>query len=141
MAEIQVTFDTAELELLIKQRFGDKIKNLPWQQFGTFMLGAVDEMFETSGAAGTDGEWTPLAASTIERRPDRAGGQILEDTGAMAAIQIFDIGEDSVTIGSNPRYAKYHLDGTSNMDKRDFFALNFAVVLDDLADLAMQEMR
>jgi len=139
MPSVEVTVDTSDLEAELQRRFGDKVKNLPMHTYSGLLIGAVDEMFETSGAAGSEGEWEPLSMATLQRRPNRAGGQLLIDSGAMAAVQVFSVDADSVTIGSQTAYSGFHVDGTQNMARRDFFALNFPKVLDELADMMLQD--
>lgn len=139
MAGRVVHFDTKEIQKALR-RYENKIENLPMDVLGQLLITATDDMFQSEGGKGTDGIWSPLAESTIARRPNRAGGQLLQDTGAMAAVQISEIQELSVEIAAAPAYSKFHLDGTTRMPKRDFFALNFDEVLDELGDATLEEM-
>lgn len=136
--DVKVDVDTSALERSIR-RFEGRVKNLPMDVVGQLLVNAAEEMFETEGAAGTDGAWRPLMETTIRRHPRRAGGQILQDTGATANIQIGEVSAFDVTIVSPTGYAGFHLDGTEYMVKRDFFAFNYASVLDEVGDELLQE--
>ncbi|MCL2872963.1 MAG: phage virion morphogenesis protein [Betaproteobacteria bacterium] len=57
--------------------------------------------------------WTPLAKSTLKRRPDRADGMILQDTGRLKASISTSYGKDFAVIGSNSVYARIHQLGGS----------------------------
>ena len=136
--EVQVGVDTSDLKRAI-HRYEDRTRNLPMDLVGQMLVNASDEMFETEGGAGTDGPWTPLAESTLQRHPRRRGGQILQDTGATANVQIDEISEFSVTITSPTGWSGFHTDGTRYMPKRDFFAFDFGKVLDAVGDEVLQE--
>lgn len=138
MSEVIVDFNMEQLTRTLR-RFQTKTTNQPMDLLGQLVVNAVDEMFETEGEAGTDGGWDPLKDSTIMRSPRRSGGSILQDTGAMAAVQVTEVSGFSVTVGSAAAYSRFHLEGTKTMVKRDFFALNFPKLLDAMADLALQE--
>lgn len=138
MAEVEVRFDMSGLRKAI-HRYETKTKNLPMDLLGTLMVNATDEMFETQGASGADGVWEPMSPATIVRNPRRAGGQLLQATGATANIQVDEVSEFSVTIISPTGYSGFHIDGTEHMPKRDFFAFQFSQVLDAMGDLALQE--
>lgn len=138
MDEVNVQVDVSDLNRAI-HRYEDRTKNLPMDLVGQMLVNAADEMFDTEGAAGTDGPWTPLAESTLKRYPRRVGGQILQDTGATAAVQVDEIQEFSVTITSPTGWSGFHIDGTRYMPKRDFFAFDFGKVLDDVGDEVLQE--
>ncbi len=134
-----IEFDMTDLVRKLKGK-AKRIENYPMQSVGALLMEETDSMFDTEGAAGVDGPWRPLAESTLEAHPRRRGGMILQDTGAMANVQITKVGDFSVTIASPTGYAGFHITGTSIMPKRDFFALNFAKVLDRVGDDILQEM-
>lgn len=138
MAEIDIKVDSGDLGRAI-HAMSNRVKNIPMDLLGQMLVNAVDEMFETEGAAGTAGQWKPLRESTIARNPRRAGGQILQATGAMANIQVKEVSEYSVTVESPTAYAAWHLSGTKDMVARDFFALQFDKVLGEMGDLVLQE--
>lgn len=134
-----ITVDMRELQLVLK-RTSQRSKNLPMKLYATQFLSEVDDVIQSEGAAGTKGKWEPFADSTLERHPRRVGGSLLQDTGALAAIQVKQITGTSFVLESNPHYAKYHLTGTEHMPERDFFAVNFQKALDDMGDEVLQEL-
>lgn len=136
--EIEVRFDMTDLKRALL-RYENKTKNLPMDLMGQLLVNESDKLFETQGAAGSDGVWDPLMSSTIARNPRRSGGSILQATGATANIQVNEVSEFSVEIASPTGYSGFHIDGTENMVKRDFFAFQFSRVLDAMGDLALQE--
>ncbi len=138
--EVNVVFDMSGLNRAVR-RYERKTKNLPMDLMGQLLANETDEMFQTEGAAGTEGKWAPLLESTIRRHPRRAGGQILQATGATANIQVEEVSNWAVTVGSPTGYSGFLADGTKNMEARDFFALNFPEVLDAMGDLALQEFQ
>lgn len=137
--------DDSEVELdvsdLLEELDGyeEVLKNLPMEVYGMMLVSKVDEMFQTQGGAGTDGVWEPLRASTLRRHPRRKGGQILQDTGATAAgIYAEEVGF-TMQLMASTKQSRYLLSGTENMVKRDFFALNFSKVLEELGEMVVQE--
>lgn len=138
MDGVEVKFDVTQLTRAVR-RYEQRTKNLPMDLMGQLLINATEEMFETEGAAGEQGAWRPLQESTLKRNPRRAGGRILQATGATANIQVKEVSEYSVTIESPTDYAAWHLDGTDVMPARDFFAFRFGKVLEAMGDLALQE--
>lgn len=132
-------FDVSDLSREV-QKATRRLKNLPMDYLGQILIGHVDDMFQSEGAAGTAGAWEPLKQSTIERHPRRAGGMILQDTGATANIQVTESSNFSVTVASPTVQAQHHLDGTDSMVARDFFALRFNDVLDDMGRAVLEEL-
>lgn len=64
-------------------------------------------------------KWAPLAARTLSRR---AGGTILEDTGALKnSIYWRILGGDAVSVFANQMYGAFHHYGTKRMPRRAFF--------------------
>lgn len=135
---MEVRFDMSGLNQAL-HRYENKTKNLPMDLLGQLLVNEADEMFETQGASGADGVWQPMSPTTIARNPRRAGGQLLQATGATANIQVDEVSGFSVQIVSPTGYSGFHIDGTENMPQRDFFAFRFSSVLDNLGDLALQE--
>lgn len=123
------------------QGYEDRLKNLPLDLYGMMMISKVDEMFQSEGASGTDGPWEPLSPSTIKRHPRRAGGMLLQDTGAMAASNFTSERGFDLTLYNTSGQSRWHLGGTEHMPKRDFFAINFAELLDEMGENAIQELQ
>lgn len=123
------------------RRYSSRSKNLPMDAFAQLMLGEIDDLFQSQGASGTDGAWAPFSEATLKRHPRRAGGSLLQATGATANIQVRSVGPDTVDLVSPTEWAPAHIEGTRNMPKRDFFAVNYSHVLDEIGDLALQEIQ
>ena len=140
MADVEVRFDMTGMRQAIR-RYETKTQNIPMDLMGQLMVSEADNMFETEGAAGSEGAWAPLMPSTIARSPRRAGGKILQDTGATANIQVGEISGFSVTVLSPTGYSGFLAGGTENMVRRDFFAFTFSNVLDAMGDLVLQEFQ
>ncbi len=135
-----VEVDVSDLVRALR-RYENKIQNLPMDVLGQILVNEADEIFQTEGASGSDGKWEALMDSTIARSPRRDGGQILQDTGATATVQVTEVSGFSVSIGSTTAYGGFHITGTQHMPKRDFFAFNFADVLDQIGDATLQEFQ
>jgi len=130
---VKVHIDTSELEKAIGQ-YSSRVKNFSMDIAGTALITATDDLIQSEGAKGTDGPWDPFSPETLRRHPRRVGGKLLQDTGLLANIQTTQRGPESVTIASPAPYAGNHL------DTRDFFALKFGDVLDDLGNTSLQEI-
>lgn len=117
-----------------------RVKNLPMDVYAMLLVSKVDEMFQTEGASGTDGPWQPLSASTLRRHPRRRGGQLLQDSGATAASVGAEEQGHVISLYAGTAQTRFHIQGTEFMPRRDFFALNFPLVLEELASLVAQEL-
>jgi phage gpG-like protein len=136
---VEVRLDPDDLVMRI-ERMGGNSKMLPMDAFAALVVAEIDDVFQSEGVEGTEGKWDPLSLETLRRHPRRRGGKILQDTGAMANVQVKEAGDMRVVIASPTGYAQHHITGTRNMPKRDFFALNFEELLEELGILALQEM-
>lgn len=135
VAEFDVSALVRELD-----GYEQRLKNLPLDVFGMLLVAKVDEMFQSEGAAGSEGPWEPLSPATLKRHPHRRGGLLLQDTGATAAgVHSDERGMDVFLIASTAQ-SRFILDGTEHMPARDFFALNFPRVLDELGELVLEEL-
>ena len=139
MPEVNVEFDVTDV-LRAVNRLGTQSKNIPMDVLGQLLVSEADDVFQSQGATGSDGQWEPMSPATVKRWPRRAGGMLLQATGATAALQV-EVAGDSVTVFSPTAQAKHHISGTENMPKRDFFALRFDAVLEALGDLVLQEFQ
>ena len=78
--------------------------------------------------------WPPLAPSTLRRRPGKAGGPILQSTGALlrsltapgAAGHVEQLEAQSLAIGTSLPYALFHQTGTRRMPARPIIVLSGA---------------
>ena len=137
---VSVRIDTDELVAKL-DRMGANSKNLPLDAFAALAIAEVDDVIQSEGVKGTDGQWDPLSSETLRRWPRRRGGKLLQDTGALANIQVAKVEEQSFTLASPKDYAKFHVTGTRNMPKRDFFALDFASLMEQFGELALEEIK
>lgn len=136
--EVKVEFDTRELNQAIR-RYENKSKNLPMDVVGQLMVNEAEGMFQTQGAAGSEGPWQSFNPNTILRDPKRAGGMLLQKTGATANIQVESVSEFSVSVISPTGYSGFHIEGNADLPERDFFAYKFSSFLDSMGDLVLQE--
>jgi phage virion morphogenesis protein len=67
------------------------------------------------------GGWAPLAPSTVK---GKGNGNILVDTGTLSGSIGFQVSGNSVSVGTNVFYGKYHQGGTSKMPMRRFLGLS-----------------
>ena len=85
------------------------------------------EQFDSRGAAGASGRWSPLAASTLRRKAlEGRGFQILERTGSLRAAftrpgslyQIIERTDDKIVFRTSHPAAGFHQSGTRRMPQR-----------------------
>jgi len=72
----------------------------------TDIAGTLDDEKEQNFAEQGRPPWTPLAKSTLKRRPDRADGIILQDSGWLKSTITTNVGKTFAEIGSNAAYAR-----------------------------------
>lgn len=138
MPKPPATFDTSDVERGLL-RIGHRAKNFDNSLLTALLLEYVEDNFDSEGAKGDGGKWHPLEATTIERHPRRATGQILFDTGVLANFQSATEGETSI-VWSPASYVKYHVTGTENMEKRNPFAINMRGFMDEAERLIALEL-
>jgi phage gpG-like protein len=100
------------------------------------VLTAMDDLMESDG----NGQWPPFSEVTLRVHPKRVGGQLLRDTGQLAAFQPSS-GPGWAQVRSPAPYAEYHQKGTTKtrglvysdegIPKRDFTAINMKATLDE----------
>ncbi len=136
------TFDSTELDSAIAA-FARKNKNLDMKVYAENFITRIDDMFESSGIEGTEGRWDPLTEDTMQRWPRRNRNRPLLKTPLLATFgvkyQTAKKSTASFQIKSVAQYAGFHVTGTENMVRRDFFALNFMKAFDEMADSIMME--
>ncbi|MCL2297959.1 MAG: phage virion morphogenesis protein [Proteobacteria bacterium] len=67
------------------------------------------ETMKNFDAQGRPDTWTPLAESTLKRRPDRRGGKILQDKqGGLLSSITADFGADYAEVRTNKVYGRIH---------------------------------
>ncbi|MBF0410984.1 MAG: phage virion morphogenesis protein [Candidatus Riflebacteria bacterium] len=112
-----IIVNDASVQQLLQQIKG-KVSNLKpiMQVIGEIIRTSVDENFEQGGRYSSAGsweggsnKWEPLKASTIKaKRKSRFPGNILKDTGRLAASIEAKATRDQVKIGTNVVYAAIH---------------------------------
>ncbi len=87
---------------------------------GTFVLRSTEERFETkkdpSGVS-----WEQLAPNTEKRK---GHSQILHELGNLEDSFSMQVFQDSVVVGTDEKYGKYHQVGTKHMPARPFLGLS-----------------
>lgn len=107
---------------------GAKIENMApaWEQVGTELLKDFAQNFQDEGGAfgkGAWAQWAPLASSTVMERKRlgypgehpilvREGTLMASATERGAAGNVFEVGANSLVVGTTIRYAKYHQFGS-----------------------------
>lgn len=134
-----VTFDMGGMYDALG-RMEKRERSIPMDHFATYLMSAVDDVIQSEGKAGSDGAWAPFSPRTFKIHPRRIGGKLLQDTGALANVQVIDVQAQSVTVASIPFYAKFHQTGTKWMPKRDPFAVNFPKLLEEIAEDLLQQV-
>lgn len=90
----------------ILDKGGDKLITRSLAKSGGVMLRSVDKNFR---AQGRPDRWIPLSPATIKlRRKNRGRIAILQDTGRLRGSITMKLGNGSVAIGTNVKYAKFH---------------------------------
>lgn len=118
---VTIKFDATKVEAKFK-RFGQRARDLDNSLITALLLEFVEDVFDSQGVAGADGKWDAFQPSTLKRHPNRAGEQLLFNTGVLANFQSATKGDTSI-VSSPPRYAKYFATGTKHMAKRNPFAV------------------
>lgn len=133
-----VTFDLKQLEGQLL-RISRRAKNFDNSILTALLLEHVEDNFDSQGAKGDQGKWAPLAATTIERHPNRSSGSLLFDTGLLANWQTATQGDTSIVWSPAP-YAKFHVTGTENMPVRNPFAIGVNRFMDQAERLVALEI-
>lgn len=141
MAEnlVQPIFVTTELEGVLSC-YVRRNRNLSMETITQGLITAIDDYIQNEG----DGSWEPFRASTLRRHPRRRGGQLLQDSGLLANIQPSpdSPGPDWVQVESPAPYGWHHVEGTRNMDARNYLAVDLGQVLEQAAEqLAVEVAR
>lgn len=108
MAEIKLTFNDEKV-LAALNELALRVDDLTpaMHEIADVLADATDRAFMTeSDPAGE--KWDPLSAVTLALRPEREGGQILSDSGLLAASIVTDAGRNHAEIGTNRVYAPTH---------------------------------
>lgn len=119
--------------------FGAQVTDLSdaWEQVGEDLLGDFADNFATEGGGfGGWSSWAPLAASTVaDRERHGYGGEhpILVRTGELMASttvrgapgNVFEVGPNSLTVGTNDPKAVFHQFGTRKMPARVIVGLSW----------------
>jgi len=114
MTAVAIQVDSANVQVALgKFRLALQQKGELMQQIGMYMLGSIRRTFREQGSPANS--WMPLAPSTIKSDPKRygAGHKLLINTGTLLnSIGISQADPDSVSIGTNVKYAAVHQFGS-----------------------------
>ena len=94
---------------------------------GSTRIRIAESKTSADGAA-----WPDLANSTKERKGSK--GSLLVHRGSLLRSITYEASKDSVIIGSNMVYAKWHQDGTKKMPARPFLGIS-STDYQDVGDL------
>jgi len=106
MAEIDLSHNIPDvLDVLhaMQERMGDLSE--PMSAIAAMLESASERAFADEANPTTGEKWDPLSPVTLQLRPHRADGQILQDSGQLAASIETDFGPDYAAIGTNKIYA------------------------------------
>lgn len=141
---IDVKIDASDLEKRLK-KYALRDRNIDMSIAVQAMDAAMSDVISSEGAKGNQGKWKPFSPVTFKIHPKRIGGQLLQDTGILAAFD-FDIKPREAEVYSPAPYAKHHVkgtkrkDGTEYMPRRDFTDVKWGPLLEDIADSMMVEV-
>lgn len=131
---VSVGYDTSALQRAIREleakggRSGDAMRAA-----SELVVSAVQEVFEQQGPG-----WPPLAPATIARR--RGGGgaakMLIDSSNLVGSITRAWSDKEAEAYTEVP-YAGYHVSGTSRMPARDFTAVDFDALLDEVGELIL----
>lgn len=134
---VDMHVDMGEVVKIIRG-FESRARGLDLSVYAEDVRTAVDDLIQAEGATAGHEKWTALSSETLRRHPRRIGGQILQATGLLANLQTI-YGTDWFGCRSPAAYAGYHITGTKTqggtpmMPKRDFLAIDFTSLLEQLA--------
>lgn len=95
------------LQTLVKELGSKRV----FTELGIATRTEIDTNFQKQG--NDEGRWRSLTVATLEaRRGNGRGAMILQDTGTLRNSMTFNInGKQSVDIGTNVKYGRYHQEG------------------------------
>lgn len=138
---VDVEVDVKEVEKILK-RYTIRTSNLDMSIAALALETAISDVIDSEGRLSNRGrKWNKLKQSTLERRPRRIGGMLLQDTGLLKAIE--SRVEDWAAFAFSPApYAKFHVTGAkrTKMVKRDYTDVRWGPLLEDVADSLLMEV-
>lgn len=127
---VKVKFETKRLQAMIRA-YGERAQNPPMRLVGEIIAAEVDDVIQSEGEAGTKGKWEGFSQKTLELHPRRVGGMLLQDTGLLANLQTRSNAVEAEVASPAP-YATFHVTGTKNMPARNFLAIDFDRVMEQI---------
>lgn len=132
-----VTFDASALRQVVREfekRGGDVSKIM--RHTSEILVSAVNDVFEAQGPG-----WPALAPATITaRRGGGAGARMLIDSGNLVGSITRAWAAHEAEAYTEVPYAGFHVSGTSRMPARDFMAVNWDEVMDEVHRLALLQL-
>ena len=104
------------------------------------LVEGVDRVLQSEGAWGSGESWDPLSPAYLAARPDRQGGQMLQDTGVLANVQP-RVGPGWAEAWSPAEYAVYHAspEPRSTMPLRDFLAVDEDWLAEEVGQMLLED--
>lgn len=139
MSDDLVRVDTRELTAGLEEleaRANQVRRLLP--VVGDILVTAVDDLIRSKGR----GQWAKLKPATIKRRRGKGRGvEMLRDTGLLADVQS-QIDGEGVEVKSPAPYSVFHTSDAPRtiIPQRDFFDVLQGDVLEEIADLVVEEV-
>lgn len=139
---LDITFEVSGQEPIQRKlaTFGARIENMApaWEEVGTALMLDFMENFHEEGGVfgrGTWAQWQPLRPSTVADRRRlgypgehpilvREGDLLASVTIRGAAGNVFEVGANSLVLGTTDRKAKYHQFGTRRMPARKIVGIS-----------------
>lgn len=117
-----------------------RLDNFDMNVVGSIIQERVDTVLDSQGAKGVDGKWQPFSNITLEMKPYRKGGKLLQDIGRLRYWHNKK-GINKVTVLSPAKYAKFHVTGVPKRDlpKRDPFAINMDEMIEAVGIVLLKE--
>lgn len=132
----QANFDMSELCEAV-QRMEERARQVPMAVVAAPFVTAIDDEIQSEGR----GRWPGFAEATLRMHPHRKGGKLLQDTGRLANIQVYDMtAVGSAVIFSPAEYAWKHADGYKRIPKRDFLDIDMDDTLEKACNAVVQEI-
>lgn len=113
---MQIAIRTAGTEIAINRL--DRLSLLQLSELADELADASNEWLDDhfQGGYGPFGAWPGLSPATLSINPRRAGGQVLQDTGALKNSSRYDATGYVVTGTTGVFYGRYHQNGPRQLN-------------------------
>lgn len=134
-----VEIDVSELDrMLIGVRA--RIENADGAAVAEILIEGIDRVLQSEGSWGSGESWDPLSPAYLKARPERRGGQMLQDTELLMGIQP-RVGSGWAEGWSPAEYAVYHAspEPRSVMPLRDFLAVDEDWLAEEVGNMLLDD--